>query len=91
MPCSARHQDVGPCARGDLLLADGEGEVTVEHEERLLELLVEVRHRPWAFAAAEFRERECSAGGISGRQYPHVYVAQTDAPPVARSHSVRAA
>jgi hypothetical protein len=41
-----------------LLVADGEGEVTFEHEERLLELSVDMRHRPRARAATKFRERE---------------------------------
>jgi hypothetical protein len=90
MPGAARHQDVGPWARRDLLLADTEGELALEHVEGLLHFAVDVRHRPQALAAGELREGKGAAGGgLSGRQHPHLNNTKIDGPPFAGSDRVR--
>jgi hypothetical protein len=66
VPGSARHQNVCPGAGRDLLLADGEGELAVEHVEGLFHLLVDVRHRPRARAAGELGEGEGASGVPAG-------------------------
>jgi hypothetical protein len=55
-----RDQDVRTRVELDLLLADGEGELAVEHVERLRRRVMAVRHGPRAPAAAELAERERS-------------------------------
>jgi hypothetical protein len=63
VPGAARHEDVRPWARRDLLLANGEGELAVEHEEGLLHSAVNVRHRPGSSTAGELGEGEGMVGG----------------------------
>jgi len=90
VPGAARHEDVRPWARRDLLLANGEGELAVEHEEGLLHAAVDVRHRPGACTAGELGEGEGTVGGgLTGRQHPHLDDAEIDGPPLAGGHRVR--
>jgi len=79
-----------PRACRDRLPADGEGELAVEHEERLLHPAVDMRHCPGACAAAELGEREGPVGrGRTGGEYPHRDDAEVDGAPFAGSHRMR--
>src|SRR5215469_18910529 len=68
VPGAARHEDVGSWACRDLLLADGEVELAVEHVEGLLHFAVDVRHSPQALAAGELGESKGTVGrGLPAR------------------------
>src|SRR5262249_42763853 len=86
---AARNQDVRSRAGRDVRVARCEGELAVQDEERLLHVLVDVRHGPGTFAAAKLGEREFSVGCLAGGEDAHLDIAEIDDPPVARSHRVR--